>query len=171
MTDEAFRLTPLDIRRYDFGSALRGYDKTRVDQFRDPGLFNVYATAAPGVEPRRVEDVIHDELTRAAEDLKDEEVAKAKRQIAAHVAYERDGTHNVAMQMSEAEAVADWRFYNSYAKNVSRVTAEDVRRVAALYFTEDNRTVGHFIPKSAGGASNADGANEVNAASDIEISA
>jgi DivIVA domain-containing protein len=35
MTDEAFRLTPLDIRRYDFGSALRGYDKTRVDQFRD----------------------------------------------------------------------------------------------------------------------------------------
>jgi DivIVA domain-containing protein len=35
MTDESFHLTPLDIRRYDFGSALRGYDKTRVDQFRD----------------------------------------------------------------------------------------------------------------------------------------
>jgi DivIVA domain-containing protein len=35
MSDEAFHLTPLDIRRYDFGSALRGYDKARVDQFRD----------------------------------------------------------------------------------------------------------------------------------------
>ncbi|HSA54680.1 MAG TPA: DivIVA domain-containing protein [Gemmatimonadaceae bacterium] len=35
MPDESFHLTPLDIRRYDFGSALRGYDKTRVDQFRD----------------------------------------------------------------------------------------------------------------------------------------
>ena len=35
MSDEGFHLTPLDIRRYDFGSALRGYDKTRVDQFRD----------------------------------------------------------------------------------------------------------------------------------------
>jgi DivIVA domain-containing protein len=35
MTDESFHLTPLDIRRYDFGSALRGYDKERVDQFRD----------------------------------------------------------------------------------------------------------------------------------------
>jgi DivIVA domain-containing protein len=35
MTDEAFHLTPVDVRRYDFGSALRGYDKTRVDQFRD----------------------------------------------------------------------------------------------------------------------------------------
>ncbi|MEW5919108.1 MAG: DivIVA domain-containing protein, partial [Gemmatimonadota bacterium] len=35
MTDESFHLTPLDIRRYDFGNALRGYDKTRVDQFRE----------------------------------------------------------------------------------------------------------------------------------------
>lgn len=35
MVDESFHLTPLDVRRYDFGSALRGYDKVRVDQFRD----------------------------------------------------------------------------------------------------------------------------------------
>jgi DivIVA domain-containing protein len=35
MAVESFHLTPLDIRRYDFGSALRGYDRARVDQFRD----------------------------------------------------------------------------------------------------------------------------------------
>ncbi|MBV9879338.1 MAG: DivIVA domain-containing protein [Gemmatirosa sp.] len=35
MTDDTFRLTALDVRRYDFGSALRGYDKTRVDQFQE----------------------------------------------------------------------------------------------------------------------------------------
>ena len=35
MSDERFHLTAVDIRRYDFGSALRGYDKVRVDQFRD----------------------------------------------------------------------------------------------------------------------------------------
>lgn len=127
----------------------------RVDQFRDPGLFNVYATAAPGVEAARVEEVIHRELARAAEDLGDEEVGKAKRQIAASVAYERDGTHNVAMQMSEAEAVADWRFYNTYAGSVARVTSDDVRRAAATYFREDTRTVGHFIPKA--GAAEGDG--------------
>ena len=34
MIDESFHLTPLDVRRYEFGSALRGYDKARVDQFR-----------------------------------------------------------------------------------------------------------------------------------------
>jgi DivIVA domain-containing protein len=35
MTDEAFYLTPLDVRRFDFGTQMRGYDKMRVDQFRD----------------------------------------------------------------------------------------------------------------------------------------
>jgi DivIVA domain-containing protein len=35
MKDEAFHLSPLDIRRFDFGTALRGYDKARVDEFRD----------------------------------------------------------------------------------------------------------------------------------------
>jgi DivIVA domain-containing protein len=35
MTDELFRLTPLDVRRYEFGRSLRGYDPARVDQFRE----------------------------------------------------------------------------------------------------------------------------------------
>jgi DivIVA domain-containing protein len=36
MTDESFHLTPLDIRRYDFGSkAFRGYDAQKVEDFRN----------------------------------------------------------------------------------------------------------------------------------------
>ena len=38
MTDDGsqgFHLTALDARRYDFGHALRGYDRARVDQFRE----------------------------------------------------------------------------------------------------------------------------------------
>jgi zinc protease len=139
----------------------------RVDQFRDPGLFSVYATAAPDVEAARVEEVIHAELARASEELKAEEVEKAKRQITAQVAYERDGTHNVASQMSEAEAVADWRFYNSYAKNIARVTAEDVRRAAVEYFKEDARTVGHFIPK-AGSANGSNNSNDADGSASLK---
>jgi len=33
--DETFHLTPLDVRRYDFGRTLRGYDPERVEQFRE----------------------------------------------------------------------------------------------------------------------------------------
>ena len=34
MTDETFRLTPLDVRRYPFKAAMRGYDKDEVERFR-----------------------------------------------------------------------------------------------------------------------------------------
>ena len=103
---------------------------SNCDQFRDPGLFNVYATVEPNVEPRKVEEVILTELRRVADEgLSEAEVAKAQQQILAQVAYNRDGTHNVAAQMSEAEAVADWRFYRDYAANIARVSAADVRRV------------------------------------------
>ena len=34
MADEQFRLTPLDVRRWEFGSSLRGYDRARVDEFK-----------------------------------------------------------------------------------------------------------------------------------------
>ena len=123
--------------------------QANCDQFRDPGLFNVYATVRPGVEPAEVERVILSEFERAGgEGLSEDETAKARRQITARVAYDRDGTHNIASQISEAEAVADWRFYESYAARVARVRAEDVRRVAQKYFTGDARTVGHFIPKA-----------------------
>ncbi|MCA1631693.1 MAG: insulinase family protein [Acidobacteria bacterium] len=125
--------------------------QANCDQFRDPGLFNVYATVRPGVEPAEVERVILSELARVgSEGLSEEETEKAKRQIVARVAYDRDGTHNIASQISEAEAVADWRFYETYATRVARVAAEDVRRVALRYFTEDARTVGRFVPKTGG---------------------
>ena len=35
MIDESFHLTPLDVRRTEFPNAMRGYDKPRVDQFRE----------------------------------------------------------------------------------------------------------------------------------------
>ncbi|HKQ52805.1 MAG TPA: pitrilysin family protein, partial [Pyrinomonadaceae bacterium] len=128
---------------------------SNTDQHRDPGLFNVYATVHPGVEVQKVEATILEELRKVSEEgLTEAEVEKAKQQIAAQVAYSRDGTFNIAMQMSEAEAVADWRFYKDYEANIQRVTPERVRAVAQKYLTEDNRTVGHFIPKQTGGGGN-----------------
>ncbi|MCA1564051.1 MAG: insulinase family protein [Acidobacteria bacterium] len=132
---------------------------SNCDQFRDPGLFNVYATVNPGVAPSAVEAAILKELERVgAEDLPGAEVEKAKQQIIAQVAYNRDGTSEIASQMSEAEAVADWRFYKDYAANIARVAVSDVQRVALRYLTEDNRTVGYFIPK-ASAADDADADN------------
>ena len=35
MSDEMFRLTPVDVRRMEFPKSVRGYDKGRVDDFRE----------------------------------------------------------------------------------------------------------------------------------------
>lgn len=35
MADDSFHLTPLDVRRTEFPAAIRGYDKSRVDDFRE----------------------------------------------------------------------------------------------------------------------------------------
>ncbi len=122
------------------------------DQHRDPGLFNIVATVAPDVEPAAVENTILAELERLAKDgVDDSEVAKVQQQIIAMEAFSRDGTSNVAMQLSESEAVADWRFYQNYTDNIRRVTAAEVQRVAQKYFVEESRTVGHFLPKNSGG--------------------
>ncbi|HUQ30885.1 MAG TPA: pitrilysin family protein, partial [Pyrinomonadaceae bacterium] len=91
---------------------------SNADQHRDPGLFNVYATVSPEVEPQKVEATILEELAKVAEEgLTEAEIEKARQQIIAQVAYSRDGTFNIAMQMAEAEAVADWRFYKDYEAN------------------------------------------------------
>jgi DivIVA domain-containing protein len=34
MTDEAFQLTPQDVRTHDFARVVRGYDRTQVDEFK-----------------------------------------------------------------------------------------------------------------------------------------
>lgn len=129
--------------------------RANADQHRDPCLFNVYATVHPGVEPKKVEEVILSELARVREQgLTEAEVEKARQQIIAQVAFSRDGSGEVALQLSEAEAVADWRFFSKYEENIRKVTAADVQRVARAYFAEDNRTVGYFIPKQAGGGGN-----------------
>jgi zinc protease len=127
---------------------------TNTDQHRDPGLFNAVALVRPGVEPREVEEKILAELERVArEGLTEAEVEKAKQQIIAQQAYNSDGTYAVAVLLSEAEAVADWRFHKDYTTNIARVTRADTARVARTYFSEDNRTVGHFIPKQASSSS------------------
>lgn len=123
--------------------------RANSDEHRDPGLFNIVATIRPGVDPKKVEEIILAELSRIAGQAPDaDEVQKARQQILAQLAYGRDGTFNVASLISEAEAIADWRYYKDYGANIDKVTPADVQRVAKTYFAQNSRTVGYFIPNT-----------------------
>jgi len=117
-------------------------------QLRDPALFSVFAPVRPGVELSEVESVIRQEIARIAADAVTEaECAKAQTQIEAEVIFDRDSTDQIAASLSEAIAVADWKWYAEYPAAIGRVTPEDVRRVVLTYLHDDALTVGLYVPK------------------------
>jgi zinc protease len=121
-------------------------------QLRDPGLFSVFAPVRPGVagQHKEVESVIRSEAARvAAEGVTEAELEKARTQIEAEVVFDRDSTDQIAASLSEAIAVADWRWYADYTDAIRRVTRDDVQRVAKTYFEDDRLTCGTFLPKGS----------------------
>jgi zinc protease len=117
-------------------------------QLRDPSLFSIFTALAPGTGHDRAEKLLRDQIAQVVrEGVTTEEVQKARNQIEADVIFERDTTDQVAGSLTEAIAIADWRWYVDYLKNVQSVTVADIARVAKTYFHEDYATVGWFIPK------------------------
>jgi zinc protease len=85
------------------------------------------------------------------EDVPEKELRKAKNLITTQMIYLRDSPMGVARVLAEAEAVAKWKMFVDLPKMVEQVTPADIKRVMTTYFTEDNRTVGWFIPKQGEG--------------------
>jgi zinc protease len=118
-------------------------------QLRDPGLFSVFAPVRPGVELSEVESAIRQEIARiAADSVTPAECAKAQTQIEAEVIFDRDSSDQIAASLTEAIAVADWKWYTDYPTAIARVTPEDVQRVVLTYLHDDALTVGLYVPKA-----------------------
>jgi zinc protease len=125
---------------------------TQSLQFADPGLFTVNLTLRPGVAHADAERAALEVIEKLrTEDVPEKELQKAKNMIVTQMIYLRDSPLGMVRAMAEAESVADWKMYVDLPKLVEAVTAADLNRVAATYFTEDNRTVGWFIPKQEEG--------------------
>ncbi len=60
--DETFHLTPLDVRRYDFGRSLRGYDPERVEQFREQVAEEMERLARQGLDFETKAKGFHEQL-------------------------------------------------------------------------------------------------------------
>lgn len=120
----------------------------QAHQFIDPGLFTIDVTLRPGGEHAEAEQVVYEVLEKLkTEDVTDKELQKAKNIILTQMIYLRDSPFGVVSALGESEGVSDWRLYVDLPKLVNAVTPADIRRVVNTYFTEDNRTVGWFIPK------------------------
>lgn len=119
-------------------------------QFIDPGLFTIDATLHPGIEHQQVEKTILETIEALkTEEIGESEMQKAKNLILTQMIFLRDSPFGVISVLGEAEAISDWKIFVDWPKMIESVTAADVKRVVNTYFTEDNRTVGYFIPRNS----------------------
>jgi zinc protease len=101
----------------------------------------------PGKTAEEVENAIYDEIEKMKkEPVTERELQKARNQIEASFIMGQDSNFNRAMMLGRFESVASWRLLDTYLDGIRAVTADDVMRVAGLYLTPDNRTVGVLAP-------------------------
>jgi zinc protease len=117
----------------------------------DPYLFQVSATARPGVALQKIERAVLVELEKiSTEPITDQEFEKVLKQTRAQYVYAEDGVGNHGYRLGMLDVVASWRMYETFLDNLEQVTQDDVQRVAKKYLAETNRTIGWFIPTNSG---------------------
>jgi len=123
--------------------------ESRNYALHDPYPIVARATVAPGRTHKEVERGMKAALYRIGTDgITEAELERAKNQREVSVVRGRDGTYELASSLGEAVASADWKWFVGYVDAVRRVTADDVKRVAATYLVPDYANVGWFVPVS-----------------------
>ena len=114
---------------------------------RDPFVMLFQASIAPDSTHRKTEDALKAALDEVATNgVTEQEVRRAQKLIEVRVIRSRDGTFNLASNLGEAIASASWEWWHGYIDTMNKVTAADVKRVAAKYLVPDRATIGWFVP-------------------------
>lgn len=137
------------------GKQVANEAEASVDFKKYDGSVQMEAVVKDGRQPQEVEAALDAEVERLVkEEVPAEELQKVKNQAKAN-AYRRLSSPTFIMfQLLIYEGLGDWQYINSYADEVDKVTAADLKRVAAEHLKRENRTVGVFTRKE--GAAPAD---------------
>ncbi len=125
-------------------STINGFPGVRYSN-----LFAVFATPR---SPHTTEEV-EGEIYKQLELLKTEavtpyELAKVKNSLEASFIRSLASNAGLAAKLSYYQTLAgDWRYIEEHSKQIARITAEDVKRVAEQYFIDSNRTVATLVTK------------------------
>ncbi len=117
---------------------------------RAPNLFIITASPLAPHTTAELETAIYEELERLKrERVSSQELERVINNLDADLVRALRSNSGLASQLAMYQAVAgDWRYVLQSRDKVAAVTAADVQRVAARYFTKSNRTVGVLVKKS-----------------------
>ena len=115
----------------------------------DPNLFNLYAIAAPGIAPEKLEAGLLAEIDNIIQNgVTENELEKVKNQKLMQFYLEIETINGKANNLGTYEVFfGDYRKLFQAPDLYKRVNAADIQRVAKTYFQSSNRTVGFLIPK------------------------
>lgn len=130
---------------------------------RAPNLFVVTGTPVAPHTTAEVEAAIYEEVERLKQEpVSAQELGKVLNNLDADLVRGLRSNSGLASQLALYQSLAgDWRYILTSRDKVAKVTAADVQRVAAQYFTRSNRTVAVLVKKSPGKSVTAMSGNEV----------
>lgn len=110
---------------------------------RYPNLFVFSATPRYPHTAEEVEKAIYEELSRlASEGVSEQELEKARNRLQVDRLRRLKSNSGLARMLSYFQTVAgDWRYTTDYEREIMKISADDVKKTAASYFVEKNRTV------------------------------
>jgi len=113
----------------------------------DPGVLRFVAEVSQGVAAENVLETLVDVVENVAnEPVTESEVKRAKDRLLRFREQSTSDTSQLAIELSEWAAQGDWRLFFLYRDRLEKVTPADVKRVAAAYLRQNNRTVGMYLP-------------------------
>ncbi len=112
------------------------------------GYFELNGVAKPGISPEQVEQALYKEIEKfQKERVGEHELQKIKNQFAADNFRRLDSRFNLMLQILMSDNNRGWQSLNEDPKKIAAVTAEDIQRVANIYFKPENRAVALYYTK------------------------
>ncbi|OGO25762.1 MAG: hypothetical protein A2Y54_06130 [Chloroflexi bacterium RBG_16_51_16] len=114
----------------------------------DPYLYSFTITVHPNRKPEETLAALDNEIQKVQDELvSEQEVARAIKQARAIFAYGSENITNQGFWLGYAEMFANYHWFQSFLRNLAKVTTRDVQRVARQYFQSSSRVVGIYLPE------------------------
>lgn len=124
-----------------------GIDSGHSDR-RLCGVFTIRANIDDVSKLEPAEAAIYEEIERIANvGVTDSELAAAKKRVLANEVYGIQSNEGIARAIGWTAASGDWHYLLRYPGLVENATVDDMKRVAASYFTAKTRSVVVVVPK------------------------
>mgnify|MGYP001169943376 FL=1 len=118
----------------------------------DPFLYDTIITVHPRRTPQEALAAYDAQIRRLQDErVSSDEIARAIKQARALFAYGSENITNQAFWLGYAEMFASYDWFTGYVENLSRVTPDDIMRVAQTALQAQNRVVGFYLPDRSDG--------------------